>query len=169
MDKVEAGAWSPYHVVTILNFEASMDGMDGLEIGDFLGPMNHLILEKAGNFTGFSRSNDSCAIAQNRWRSRGSCDKAYDSGTYFDGPSTAMFLWRGDWPWWPSCEKDVGASQALPKRIVSESCRFTFFAGIEGTGHHFWHSLLPHLHPFTTWSENFSAQLYDQDHKVGFF
>ena len=176
LEGFETGAWLPYHMVTILNFseETTMDGMDGtdghMEFWDFLGPMNQLILQKAINFTGFSLSNHSCAIAQHRWRSRGSCDKAYDSGTYFDGPSTPMFLWRGDWPWWPLCEKDVGgASQAIPKRIVSQSCRLIFFAGVEGTGHHFWHSLLPHLHPFTTWSENFSAQLYDNYHKVGFF
>eukprot|EP00435_Cladocopium_sp_Y103_P065422 s995_g27.t1 len=83
-----------------------------------------------------------------------------------------MFLWRGDWPWWPSCEKNVdgGTSQALlPKQIVSQSSRFIFFAGIEGTGHHFWHALLPRLHPFANWSSNLSAELYREDHKEGFF
>ena len=62
------------------------------------------------------------------------------------------------------------ASQALlPKRNVSQNCRFVFFAGIEGTGHHYWQGLLTHLHPFTNWSDNLSAELYNSGHKVGFF
>ena len=32
-----------------------------------------------------------------------------------------------------------------------------------------WHGLLPHFHPFTNWSDNLSAALYDSGHKVGFF
>lgn len=77
LEGFEAGTWLPYPV-TILNFseEIAMDGMDGtdghMEFWDFLGPMNQLILQKATNFTGFSLSNHTCAIAQHHWRNRGS-------------------------------------------------------------------------------------------------
>ena len=51
-----------------------------------------------------------------------------------------MFFWKGDWPFQPwRDENDVHG--VLPKRIESQTCRFVFFAGLEGTGHHVWRSL----------------------------
>ena len=180
----------PYQVATILNYTVQNDSAnvpsdlktlkswntlnkEGSDFVDFFGPINQLILENQHciNFTGFSLSDYSSAIARHRWLRKGLCDKAYDSGMFFDGPSTAMFLWRGDWPLGPPCHDNIdAASQALlPKRIVSQNSRFIFFAGIEGTGHHYWHDLLTHLHPFTNWSSNLSAELYNSGHRVGFF
>jgi len=162
-----AQALRPYTIVALSNFSDVLETLDGL---DSFGPINQLILERAQKFSGFSLSSYSCAIARHRWLRGGLCDISYDSGRFFDHPSTTMFLWRGDWPWWPSCHDKAHDSQALlEKRIVSQTCRFVFFAGIEGTGHHVWQILLPYLNPFKNWSDALSTELYDGHHRLGFF
>ena len=166
LEGFETGTWLPYPV-TILNFseETAMDGMDGtdghMEFWVFFGPNESADPAEGHQFHRFQPIKSHLCHCPAPLEKPWEPTKPMIRGP--DGPS-------GDWPWWPSCEKNLGgASQALPKRIVSQNCRLIFFGGVEGTCHHFWHSLLPHLHPFTTWSENFSSQLYDKDHKVGYF
>lgn len=155
----------PFNVKTILDFGS------GLHLDSF-GPINQLVLEKATRFTGFSLSSYSCAIARHRWLRNDECDRTYDTYSFFDTLAAPMFLWRGDWRFWPLCRDDGQIKYPAPiltKKTVSGTSRFVFFAGIEGTGHHVWQKLLPSLQPFENWSNALSTALYDFPHKVGFF
>ena len=170
LDKVaRLGGDFPYRAVTIANFSEHLSAL-GLSSPHVFGPINQLVLEKATKFTGYSMSFFSNAIAWQRWLRKGLCDKALDSNTFFDNRSGPMFFWRGDWPFrrWRN-EKDVHRQAALPKRIESQTCRFVFFAGIEGTGHHVWHSLWKKLGPSAASSIPLTYALYDHWNMTGFF
>lgn len=157
----------PYNIATLNNFSEVLQDLNELDFG----PVNQLVLQKANKFAGFSLSSYSSAIAWHRWLYDGVCDKSYDSDAFFDRWPSSMNLWRGALPLWPSCDgsKDKDSSGKLAKRIVSETCRFIFLAGLEGTGHHFWEQTLPILNASRKWGCVMCPELYDGQHKVGFF
>eukprot|EP00438_Fugacium_kawagutii_P022804 Skav204862 [mRNA] locus=scaffold2222:54031:56790:+ [translate_table: standard] len=176
----------PYNIATIVNFSGSMGTLDEQDF-DLI---NQLVLEKANKFTGFSLASESIAISGHRWLEKGLCDKSYDSDTFFDPWPSPLFIWRGTLPFKPSCydeekqhddekQRDDGKQHddgkprdsraILPKRIFSDTCRFVFFAGLEGTGHKYWSTVLGTLNPSTQWGCPLSKQLYDGAHKGGYW
>ena len=51
---------------------------------------------------------------------------------------------------------------AVTKKVVSSNVRFVFFAGLEGTGHHFWQELLKRLS--ISHSADLSQELFNRQH-----
>eukprot|EP00438_Fugacium_kawagutii_P002999 Skav233478 [mRNA] locus=scaffold1310:45576:47465:+ [translate_table: standard] len=152
-----AQSLQPYAIATLENFSEGLPTLDALDFA----PINELVLEKAKEFTGFSLANDSLVIAARRWLNRGLCDKSYDSERFFNPWPAPLFLWRGALPFGPSCHDNKNHSTVIfPKRVVSESCRFIYFAGLEGTGHHFWQKMLPNLNPSKQWACDLSDDLW---------
>ena len=56
---------------------------------------------------------------------------------------------------------------AVTKKVVSSNIRFVFFAGLEGTGHHFWKEMLRRLS--ISHSADLSQELFNRRHGPGLF